>query len=121
MTTKRKVNRSELEASGAVEATAFLAELTGGPMSFGEMLASHRESEGVTLQEFASRLGMNRQRVCDYEKGRKFPSPEMAWKMGELLGYSGPQFARRAIEEALARNGILASVTIAVRSNEHVA
>ena len=121
MTTKRRVKRSELEAAGSVDAKEFLAELTGGPMGFGEMLASHRECEGVTLQEFADRMEMTRQRVCDYEKRRKLPSPEMAWKMGEMLGYSGPQFARSAIEEAFQRNGILASVTISARSDKRVA
>ena len=99
MTTKRQKNPKR-----GVPARAFLEDLDG-PLTFGELLESIRESEEMSRKEFAEKLGISPQRLCDYEKGRVFPSPKTAWGYAQLLGYSGAQFAALAVEGSMAASG----------------
>ena len=72
------------------------------PLTFGELLESIRESEEMSRKELADTLGISPQRLCDYEKGRVFPSPKTALEYAQLLGYSGAQFAALAVEGSMA-------------------
>src|SRR5882724_359226 len=43
----------------------------------GRRLAALRTAAGVDQQELARRMGIKASQLCDYEKGRKNPSPEI--------------------------------------------
>jgi len=55
----------------------------------------------MTLAEFAKKLGISRQHLCDIEKGRKVVSPERAAKFAKILGYSREQFVALALQALL--------------------
>ena len=66
-------------------ATAYLEE-EFGPLYFSDLLKAHREGEEMTQEQLAAKLKISRQKVCDYEKGRRLPSMETAVKWAKKLG-----------------------------------
>lgn len=83
------------------EAVKFLEKITGGPLTLARLLHSIRQGEEMTLAEFAKKLGISRQHLCDIEKGRKVVSPERAAKFAKILGYSQEQFVALALQALL--------------------
>lgn len=117
MTTRRKVRRKDV-----VSAQEVLQEIIGEPLTFAGALAAYREGEGLSQVELAEKLETSRQHICDFEKGRRLPAPETAWKIAESLGLSGPQFAELVIREQLAKAGVFVSVRLTPeRSKNRVA
>lgn len=57
-----------------------------GPLTFGNTLESYRLGEEKTQKDFAKKLGITPQSLCDLEKGRRVPSVERAAKIAKKLG-----------------------------------
>lgn len=83
-----------------------LEAVTGGPLTFGEMIWSIREGEEKSLAEFAKPLGVSRQHLHDIEKGLRAVSVTRAAEWAEILGYSVPQFVRLALQAQLDAGGL---------------
>ena len=81
------------------EAVKFLEDITGGPLTLGNLLASIRLGDGKSQAEFSRQLGISKSHLCDIEKGRKRVSPERAVKFAHILGYSEKQFLRLALQD----------------------
>jgi transcriptional regulator with XRE-family HTH domain len=84
----------------------FLESITGGPLTFGEMLSSIRLCDEMTQVEFANKLGVSKSHLCDIEKGRKTVSPARAAAFARLLGYSTEQFVRLALQHQVEQAGL---------------
>ena len=56
-----------------------------GPLTFGNSLEAYRLSEELTQKQFAKKLGITAQSLCDLEKGRRIPSVERAAKIAKKL------------------------------------
>lgn len=56
-----------------------------GPLTFGNTLESYRLGEEMNQKEFARKLGITPQSLCDLEKGRRIPSIERAAKIAKKL------------------------------------
>ncbi len=56
-----------------------------GPLTFGNTLESYRLGEEMTQKDFARKLGIGPQSLCDLEKGRRIPSVERAAKIARKL------------------------------------
>lgn len=95
MTTKRS-------SKWGVNAGSFLEKLVG-PLTLGKVLRATRKGEGMTQQDFASRLGLSKSHLCDIEKGRKAVSPERAAHIARVLGYSVQQYVQLALQDELRR------------------
>lgn len=52
-----------------------------GPLTFGRLLESHRLSEEVSQSDMAKKVKISRQKLNDFEHGRRFPSLRMAADM----------------------------------------
>jgi DNA-binding XRE family transcriptional regulator len=52
------------------DAVEFLESLTKGPLTIGNLLYSLRKSEEISQVEFARKLGISKQTLCDIEKER---------------------------------------------------
>jgi transcriptional regulator with XRE-family HTH domain len=89
-----------------------LEKIAGRPLTIGSLLLSIRESEGVGQSIFAKRLGVSSQYLCDAEHDRKFISAKMAYKFANILGYSGSQFVRLALQDELNRYNLHLNVAI---------
>ena len=56
-----------------------------GPLYFSDLLKAHREGEEMTQEELSKKLKVSRQKICDYEKGRRLPSMETVVKWAKKL------------------------------------
>ena len=56
-----------------------------GPLYFCDLLRSHRIGEEMTQEELARKLKISKQKICDYEKGRRLPAMETVVKWAKKL------------------------------------
>lgn len=87
-------------------AMKFLESLTGGALTFGELLESTRRCKGMSQVDLARKMGVSRSRLCDIEKGRRPVMPEMAVRFAKVLGYSVNQFVSLALEDQIRGLGL---------------
>lgn len=107
----RKTKVSKAEKLNAAT-NAFLQELNGGPLSFGQLLAALRESEEHSLSQFATRLGVSRQHLHQLEAGQKRVSPERAVRFARALGHSEIYFVQLALQDLVNDAGVTAHVVV---------
>ena len=88
-------------------------ESISGPLTLGSLLHSIRMGEETSQVEFAARLEISKQNLCDIEHGRRFISPKMAEGFSKKLGYSSAQFVRLCLQDMLKRDGIDYEVELA--------
>ena len=89
-----------------------LEKIAGKKLTLSEFLLAIREGEELTQVEFAKKLNISRQYVCDLEHSRRGVSPEMAARFACKLGYAEEQFIRLAIQDVLDRVGLPFQVEI---------
>jgi transcriptional regulator with XRE-family HTH domain len=78
-----------------------LEKIRGGPLSFSDLLHSTRLAEEVTQVELAEMVGTSKSKICDFEKGRRAPSLEMAAEIANALGASKAVFVAKLIEDQI--------------------
>lgn len=91
---------------------AILEDITGGSLSLGDLIKSIRLSDELTQVEFAKKLRISKQHLCDIERGRKYVSPKLAAAYAKKLGYSQKQFIRLALQDELNRAGLKFEIAI---------
>jgi len=94
-----------------------LEKMIGYKPTLGTMLRSMRESEKMTLAEFAKILKISLQKLCDIEKGRRFVSPKAAEGFAEKLGDSPEYFVIQCLQDELERNKINVRLYVKHASN----
>jgi transcriptional regulator with XRE-family HTH domain len=72
-----------------------------GPLTFGRLLESHRLAEEISQVAMAKKLKITRQKLNDFESGRRFPSLGAAADMAEALGEHSATWISVVIEEML--------------------
>ena len=77
-----------------------------GRLTLGRTVRSIRLSEGESQIDFAIKLGVSTQYLCDLEHGRKKVSAKKAKFFADILGYSPEQFIALAIQDSLEHDGI---------------
>jgi transcriptional regulator with XRE-family HTH domain len=82
-----------------------IEKLTGAKLTLGKLLWAIRQSEELSQVDFAHRLKITKQHLCDIEHGRKSISPKLAADYAERLGYSKEQFIRLALQDLIDRDG----------------
>ena len=90
----------------------FLEKLSGGPLTFGGLLAAIREAEGATQVEFAATLGVSRSHMCDIEKGRKVVGAARAARFAKILGYPPESFVALALQGQVTEAGLKLNVSV---------
>jgi transcriptional regulator with XRE-family HTH domain len=93
-------------------ARQYMAQLRGGPLTFGEMIESLREADGISQTELARKLKISRAQLCDIEKGRRAIFPKRAAQFAKVMGYSVDQFVALALEDELRREGLPRKVSL---------
>jgi transcriptional regulator with XRE-family HTH domain len=90
----------------------YLESLIGKKPTLGEHLLAIRQGEELSQVEFAKRLKISKQNLCDMEHNRRFVSPKMAAEFAKTLGYSPQQFVRLCLQDLLNRDGLDLQVEI---------
>ncbi|MGE3974353.1 MAG: helix-turn-helix transcriptional regulator [Bdellovibrionales bacterium] len=70
-----------------------------GPLTFGNSLEAYRLGEELTQKQFAKKLGISPQSLCDLEKGRRIPSLERAAKIAKKLNESAESWIGLVISD----------------------
>jgi len=83
-----------------------------GNVTFAKLLHSYRESEGLSQVELATKLGLSKGNICDFEKGRKIPSPAKAEAMAINLGDLPAYWVEVTIQDLLAQDELDYFVTV---------
>jgi transcriptional regulator with XRE-family HTH domain len=94
------------------KALSFLEDISGGPLTFAQLLNSIRVGDGLSYAAFAEKLGISRSHLCDIEKGRKGVSLSRAIEFAGALGYSKDQFVRLALQTQISDVGLKYRVVI---------
>lgn len=89
-----------------------LEKIRKTPMSFGDLLFSCRSTEEMSQVELAKTTGTTKAKICDFEKGRRVPTLEMAAKFAKALGHSEALFVSKIIEEQLKEANLKLKVKI---------
>lgn len=84
-----------------------------GPLSFADLLISYREGEGLTQVDVAKKLGITKQRLCDFEKGRRLPNLRSAYEFGKRLAKHPETWVLVVIEDMLRREKLDIKVSVA--------
>ena len=93
------------------DAMKFLEGLVG-ELTFGGLIEAMRQAEEMSQVEFAAKLGISKQHLCDIEKGRKFVSPERAAKFAKILGHSEQSFVALALQDIVNQGALKLKVNV---------
>jgi transcriptional regulator with XRE-family HTH domain len=93
------------------DAMKFLESLVG-KLTLGGLIEAMRQAEATSQVEFAQKLGISKQHLCDIEKGRKFVSPERAAKFARILGHSERSFVALALQDIVNQGGLKLKVHV---------
>lgn len=76
-------------------------EKSVGRLSFGKSLRAIRLGEEERQTNFAKKIGVSVQYLCDVEHGRKVVSVKKALAFAHVLGYPPEQFVALALQDSL--------------------
>lgn len=97
----------------------FLEQVSGTKLTLGKLINSIRLGEELSQVEFATKLGISRQQLCDIEHDRKTISPKLAAQYAAVLGYSVQQFIRLSLQSIVDRDNL--DVEVDIKVNSHLA
>ena len=80
-----------------------IEKITGTKLTIGKLIWAIRQADEISQVDFAEKLHITKQHLCDIEHGRKGISPKLAAKYAEMLGYSREQFIRLALQDLVDR------------------
>lgn len=73
-----------------------------GQITFAKLLYTYRITEELSQRELGDKLGgLSRGIICDYERGRRIPTPEKAAEIARLLGEIESYWVQIAIQDYL--------------------
>lgn len=97
MNIKSQITKKSLKA---------VEKIIGTPLTLGKLIWAIRQSEEMSQVEFAKKLGIAKQYLCDIEHDRKSVSPGLAAIYADRLHYSKEQFIRLALQGIIDRDGL---------------
>lgn len=89
-----------------------IEKITGTKLTLGKLIWAIRNADEISQVDFADRLNITKQHLCDIEHGRKSVSPKLAAKYAKILGYSKEQFIRLSLQDLIDREGLNVQVEI---------
>ena len=83
-----------------------------GRVTFGIALESYRLGNELTQIDFAKKIGISPQSLCDLEKGRKIPSAGRAAKIAKKIKQPIEYWVELAIQDTLEKEHLKLKVNI---------
>lgn len=84
-----------------------------GALSFADLLIMQREDDKLTQVEMAEKLGISKQKLCDFEKQRRLPSPKTAAAWAKKLGHPQEVWVQVVLQDQLRRDDLKMKVSVA--------
>jgi DNA-binding XRE family transcriptional regulator len=104
-----------IKAKYTKKSLAQLEKIAGGKLILSRLIWAIRQSEEETQTDFAKKLDISKQQLCDIEHGRKSISPNLAASYARKLGYPEEQFVRLCLQEMVDKAKL--NITVEVRLN----
>lgn len=92
-----------------------IEKITGSKLTLGKLIWAIRQADEILQIDFADKLGITKQHLCDIEHGRKSISPKLAAKYADILGYSKEQFIRLALQDLVDREGLNVQIEVSLK------
>lgn len=89
-----------------------LEKVTGRKLTIGLFLLTIRECAEMTQKDFAEKLGISSQYLCDLEHDRRSVSLEKTAEFARSTGYSEDQMVRLALQDFVNKAGLHYEVNI---------
>src|SRR5438309_2367522 len=83
-----------------------LEKIIGTKLTLGRLIWAIRQADEISQVDFAGKLHITKQHLCDIEHERKPVSPKLAAKYAKILGYSKEQFIRLSLQDLIDREGL---------------
>ena len=83
-----------------------------GKVTFANHLRAIAETDFETRTACARKLGMSPQSLNDYMAGKRIPTPNLAAKMAQNLGYSPLSFIELALSDSVKKAGYKYNVNL---------
>lgn len=89
-----------------------MEKMLGVKLTLGKLIWAIRQADNISQMDFADKLNISKQQLCDIEHNRKCISPKLAAKYAEILGYSKEQFIRLTLQDLVDRDGLNVQVEV---------
>ncbi|MNJ96694.1 helix-turn-helix protein [compost metagenome] len=83
-----------------------------GRLTVAQLLHAWRTADEISQVDFAKKLKISVQSLCDLEKGRRIPSPARAAKIAKAIGYHEVALIQLALQDSLYADGFKLKVTL---------
>jgi len=108
-----------IKARYTKKSLAQLEKIAGGKLTLCRLIWAIRQSEDETQTDFAKKLDISKQQLCDIEHGRKSISPKLAASYAKKLKYPEEQFVRLCLQEMVDKAKLNITVEIRFNSSRH--
>lgn len=105
MTIRSKITEKTLKS---------LEKMSSVKLTLGKLIWAIRQADEISQIEFAHKLQVSKQHLCDIEHNRKLISPKLAAQYADILGYSKEQFIRLALQDLVDRSDLNIRVDVIV-------
>ena len=92
-----------------------IEKITGTKLTIGKLIWAVRQADEIPQINFAKKLHITKQHLCDIEHDRKAVSPKLAAKYAEILGYSKEQFIRLSLQDLVDRDGLNVQIEVVLK------
>ena len=89
-----------------------IEKITKSKLSLGKVLGAIRKADEMTQVDFAEKLNITKQHLCDIEHDRKSISPKLAASYAIILGYSKEQFIQLALQDMVDRDNLGVAIEV---------
>jgi len=83
-----------------------------------KLLLKIRNDMGLNQKDFADKLGVTRQYLCDVERGRRFIGVDLASRFAANIDYSEREFIQTVLQEMINRTGLKYTVVVKRKKND---
>ncbi|MCY4513433.1 MAG: helix-turn-helix transcriptional regulator [Bdellovibrionales bacterium] len=84
-----------------------------GPFTFSDLLLIQREDKGWTQTKMAGVLGLSKQKLCDFEKGRRLPSVKTVARWAKKMKQPQKVWVQVVLQDQLRRDKLTLKVSVA--------
>lgn len=84
-----------------------------GLLAFSDLLLIQREDQGWTQVKMADVLKISKQKLCDFEKGRRLPSVKTVAKWAKKMKQPQEVWVQIVLQDQLRRNKLKLKVSVA--------
>ncbi len=94
---------------------SIILQALGCTLNFSRLIADCREKSGLSPQDFASKLGISKQKLNNLESGKAKTLPKEAAEYAQILNESEEQFVRLALQDMFDKDGLNYNVTLTAK------